>query len=98
MTFDLSVTTKARYEAMEALNYYDNIQPGLGDNFLTDLEEKFAAICENPFAYSYIDEKGGLRDTMLKRFPYLVIFKIRQKEVIILSVHNRHKKPFIVTG
>jgi len=94
MNFNLTVTRKARLEALEALTYYDSIQPGLGDNFLTDLEERINTICENPYLYSYIDNKMVLRDTILKRFPYLIIFKIRSTRVIIVAIRNRHKKPF----
>ena len=61
MKFAITVTRKARQEALEALNYYDDIQQGLSDDFLADLEEKTTTICKNPYAYSYIDSKCVLK-------------------------------------
>ena len=93
MSFKIIVALTAREDTLQALNYYEDIRPGLGDDFLEDLEERYTAICKNPFAFSYTDNRRVLRDVALNRFPYLVIFKIQSASVLILSVHNTHKKP-----
>ena len=94
MSFNIIVSLAAREETLTALNYYENIREGLGEDFLEDLEDRYSAICENPLAYSYTDSKCILRDVSLYRFPFVVIFKVESESVIILSVHNTHKKPF----
>ena len=93
MRYKIVVTLAAREDTLLALNYYEDIRSGLGDDFLEDLEERYTAICKNPFAFSYTDSKRVLRDVGLNRFPYLVIFKIQSDHVLVLSVHNTHKKP-----
>ncbi|MFI5195526.1 MAG: hypothetical protein ACHQD8_00415 [Chitinophagales bacterium] len=93
MKYKIIVTLAAREDTLEALNYYENIKPGLGEDFLEDLEERYIAICQNPYAFSYTDSKCVLRDVILNRFPYLIIFKIQSDHIIALSVHNIHKKP-----
>ena len=73
MTYKIIVTLAAREDTLQALNYYEHIRIGLGDDFLEDIEERYMAICENPYAYSYTDSKRILRDVILSRFPYLII-------------------------
>ena len=93
MKYKIIVTYAAREETLDALNYYEDIRVGLGDDFIEDLEERYVAISENPYAYSYTDDRCILRDVVLTRFPYLIIFKIESESVIIISVHNTHRKP-----
>jgi hypothetical protein len=93
MKYKIIVLLAAREDTLEALNYYESIRAGLGEDFLKDMEERYTAICANPYAFSYTDSKCVLRDVILNRFPYLVIFKIQSENVIVLSVHNTHKKP-----
>jgi len=94
MSFNLIVTLAAREDTLHAVIYYESVQEEFGGDFLKDLEDWYAAICKNPFAYSYTDSKSILRDVSLNRFPFVIIFKVEGVSVIILSVHNIHKKSF----
>ena len=93
MTFSIVVTRIVREETLDALNYYENIRSGLGDDFLEDLEERYTAIAANPYLFSYTDQLSILRDVNLHRFPFLIIYKIQANKIIILSDHNTYKKP-----
>ena len=93
MNFALNITLAAREDTLDAVRYYENIRPGLGDEFLDELEERYSAIGENPYYFSYIDSQNIIRDVVLNRFPYVVIYKIEQHHVTILSVHNCYQKP-----
>jgi len=93
MNFTITVAVVAREETLDAMNYYENIRMGLGDDFLEDLEERYSAISKNPYLFGYADKLLILRDTSLNRFPFLVIYKIQFNSLIILSVHNTYKKP-----
>ncbi len=92
MKFKIAVSLIAREETLEAVIYYEDIRLGLGEDFLEDLDERYIAISENPYAYSYTDNKCILRDVSLNRFPYVVIYKIQPENIVIISVHNTHKK------
>ena len=48
MKYKIIVTYAAREETLDALNYYEDIRVGLGDDFIEDLEERYVAISENP--------------------------------------------------
>ncbi len=97
MSYAILPTKKAIEETEDAAIYYEGVRPGLGFDFLNEVEERYKAISKNPFAYSYIDERNIIRDAALKRFPYVIIFSIEQDSVIVLSVHQTQQRPIIST-
>jgi hypothetical protein len=93
MSFDLLISKVAREETEVPAFYYEDIYPGLGAAFLQELERFYTAIAENPHFYGFIDSKKLLRDVALKKYPFVVIFKVEGKKVVVLSVHNTNRKP-----
>ena len=57
MTYRLIILKAAADDASEAYNYYENIQPGLGDRFLAELLIRFNEISRHPQYYGFIDEQ-----------------------------------------
>jgi len=96
MNFNLVITLTARQNTINAYNYYESIRAELGEDFLYELETKYRSIRQNPYSFSYIDDKFILRDCALNRFPFVVIYKIHEEQIFILSVHNFNKNPFSV--
>jgi plasmid stabilization system protein ParE len=68
----------------EACRWYENRGTGLGGRFLRELDATFSRIAIAPEAYG----KGerDVRSARMRRFPYIVHFKITGKEVIVLAV------------
>ena len=97
MDYNLTVTYRAFEETIAALEYYDHINPKLGTRFLTELSEIYERLSANPQFYSFVlsRRESNIRDVKLRSFPYVVIFEIRKKEVMVISVMNTHKKPFL---
>jgi plasmid stabilization system protein ParE len=93
--FDVIVTKEAHTDALEAFLYYEEKQPGLGERFLTNLEECYLSLVEHPTHYGLIDEDPLkiLRDLKVDKFPYVVVFEIRETLVVVYSVHNTYKHP-----
>ena len=82
-------------ETEEAAFFYESVSPGLGSAFLGEVEEKYDKLKTNPLSYSFIDNKKILRDVAIRRFPYVIIFKVEPHKVIVISVHHTSKKPAI---
>jgi len=93
MTYAIFTTTLANTETEDAALYYETVSSGLGLAFLNEIEKRYEFISKNPFTYGYVDNKELIRDVQIGRFPYVIIYKIEAERVIILSVHNTHKKP-----
>lgn len=91
MSFNIVLTDEARQDEIEAYSYYENIRPGLGEEFLTTIESYFHNLTENPLLYSYIDGRKTIRDVKITRFPFVIIFEVSGNIVIVYSVFNTSK-------
>jgi hypothetical protein len=67
----------------------------LGELFLDTLQNQYIQLAEQPAVNSFIaeDPHQVLRDVRIKRFPYVVVYEIIEKDVIIYAVHNTYKHP-----
>jgi hypothetical protein len=95
MSYKLLVSIQAHADTINAIDYYDSINPNLGDRFLIELMEVYKKITYNPTNYSFIATQRKFRDVKLKIFPYVVIFEINGTDIIISAVLNTHKLPII---
>jgi toxin ParE1/3/4 len=67
---------EALIEADDAAFFYQKQQPGLETRFLEALEDAITRIRRNPLLYRRID--GEIRKCRLPRFPYGVIYRIKE--------------------
>lgn len=93
MSYTISITDRAAIETEVAALYYEEVKPGLGISFLDRLDEVYAKLAQYPEAYSFVDEQKIIRDIKVKRFPFVVIYKINPGAVLIISVHHTNKQP-----
>lgn len=95
MTFNVIVKQEAHEDTIDAYNYYEEKQPGLGERFLETLLKKYQDLAEHPTFYGYIDEDPlkVLRDVKIDKFPYVVVYEIMDNDVIVYAVHNTYKHP-----
>ncbi len=63
-------------DVTNAYLWYENQEDELGEAFLRELDEAFITIAAMPYAWPLMEP--GLRKFVLKRFPYAVIFSIRE--------------------
>ena len=70
-----------------------NLQAGLGERFLTELQSRYSEICEHPQFYGFIDAGKTIRDLKVKHFPYQVVYEIIENAIIVFSVFNSYQEP-----
>lgn len=95
MPYTLIITAAAHKDTTDAYQYYEKQQKGLGERFLTSLTIRYNDLSDHPTHYSFIEEDNLkiFRDCLLYKFPYVVVFEIRKKEVIVYAIHNTYKNP-----
>jgi toxin ParE1/3/4 len=93
MAHQLIIRKTAAEDTAEAYDYYESMQPGLGDRFLAEVLERYQDISENPQYYGFIDEKHCIRDVKLRHFPYLVVYELEGDAVIVYAVHCAYRHP-----
>lgn len=89
MTF--SFHPDAELEFNQAIDYYESIQEDLGNDFALEVYLTIQRVIEYPSAWPVID--GDLRRSLLRRFPYGVLYSIEQESVFIVAVMNLHRVP-----
>jgi hypothetical protein len=90
MAYNLIITPEADENIINACIYYDSVQEGLSDRFLSEVLSIYQVLTENPQYFSYISpkKKNKLRDVKIRDFPYVVIFDINKNIVTIYSVFH----------
>ncbi|MDZ4148067.1 MAG: type II toxin-antitoxin system RelE/ParE family toxin [Flavobacteriaceae bacterium] len=91
MAYDLEVKDEANVEIIEAYLYYEEKRIGLGEEFLEHLDTYFDRITANPKHFP--QKREPYREAFIKRFPFLVIYEISKRKVIVYSVFNTWQNP-----
>ena len=89
--YKIIITPLAHHDEENAYQWYEGKLKGLGDEFLTSLEIAYRKIAENPDHFSFIDSKKEIRDYLLPRFPFLIVYRIKNNSVEIITVHHAKK-------
>ncbi len=86
----------AEPELNDAADYYDRESPSLGSAFLDEVESGFDRIRAYPDAAAEV--AGGIRKLVLARFPYALVYEIRDDVIRILAVAHQRKRPYYWRG
>jgi plasmid stabilization system protein ParE len=84
---------KAEEEFYNAIFFYDAAVPGLGEKFISAVEKKLLQIAAFPKSFKSL--KRGFREVKTEGFPYLIIYKIKVKEnmILVVSVFHTRRNP-----
>ena len=95
MSYRIVIKQEAIQDAVDGYLYYEELQFGLGERFLAEINERYIQISENPQYYGYTSASvsPNVRDVGLNSFPYLIVFEIFDEEVIVYAIHNSYKRP-----
>ena len=81
----------ARDEAFEAYDFYAQRSEDVGEAFLAELRAAGSAIQQSPQSWaSYL---YGTRRYLLKRFPFVVVYRVAETRVEILAVAHGRRRP-----
>ena len=92
MTLSVRFDLAARYELYEAADFYDLEQPGLGSEFLDEVEATLGRIADYPEASPVA--RGETRSAVLGRFPYSIMYWIDDSGVNVSAVAHHSRRPF----
>ena len=98
MNFVVKKRSLADHDAAEAAAWYDEREPGLGDDFLDEVQVALATLRQNAFFYAVQFE--DVRCLRLRRFKgYGVYYLILENDVWVLAVlHGAREVKKIVLG
>lgn len=91
MVYKLRLTSPAEEDISEAIEFYESRQPGLGGRFFRQIEKVLFKIEKYPELFQV--KRKSFREALVPGFPYLVIFEISAKEVVVYSVFHASRSP-----
>ena len=81
----------AEIELDDAVKFYNHESPGLGDEFLTELMHALDRVARFPEAWHPCSKRT--RRCQTRRFPYGVIYRHKEDEILVVAIANLHRKP-----
>ena len=82
---------EAAAEVIEAYQWYFERSENAADRFQKELDRAIEYIGDYPDRYARHDH--GTRVFLLRRFPYLVIYKEYDEQIIVIAVAHDKRKP-----
>ncbi|MEX0845329.1 MAG: hypothetical protein WD022_08600 [Balneolaceae bacterium] len=94
MAFTTVLDPRAMQDIQLAIDYYEEQQPGLGEQFEDILNEYLRKLEQNPFFQIRYDDIHCLP---LQKYPYMIHFTINEQEQLITvrAVFNTFRNPNI---
>ena len=74
----------------DAISYYDERVPGLGNEFRSEIYQTISRIVENPQQHRVI--LHNIRRCFVHRFPFSVLYRIVDDDLVRILVIRHHKR------
>jgi plasmid stabilization system protein ParE len=81
----------AQKEMFESVAYYDQKDDGLGAKFLDEIDSTLSLISNYPESGTLLN--GYARRVLLNGFPYGIVYRIYNNQIVILAVMHLRLKP-----
>jgi toxin ParE1/3/4 len=87
----------AERELEDAEEWYERERPGLGSEFVAEVEAALLRVCTTPKAFVCVadlpPQLSEIRRAHLHRFPYHLVYFVHDDAVRILAVAHNHRRP-----
>ena len=88
---NVRILSVAEQEFLDSVSYYNNESPGLGFEFAAEVQATIERIKNNPDAWTLLSRRT--RRCLTNRFPFGIIYELRQDEILVVAVMHLHRHP-----
>lgn len=81
----------AETELNDAADFYEARLPDLGKAFISEVYTTTQRIEKYPLVWPVLAD--DIRRALLRRFPYGILYAVKQDEIYILAVMHLHRSP-----
>lgn len=78
-------------ELTDSAEYYESRLPGLGADFLGEIGRLLDLLNENPEIGAVVE--APYRRVVLNRFPFSVVYRLKESTLRIVAVAHQRRKP-----
>ncbi len=91
MKRNLKFTFRANTDTIIAYKFYESRYKNLGERFLDELENCYKSIVLNYTTYKFVHKI--YRQAVVRKFPFVVLYSVDEKEIIITAIFHTSKNP-----
>jgi hypothetical protein len=93
MPYKLLFDVKVKEELDLTYRWYDDRVNGLGEKFITAVKARLGQIVITPELFKLT--RSSYRETKVDKFPFLIIYKIYEKDkaILVTTVHHTSRNP-----
>ena len=88
---NVDFTSEAKEDLLEAVDYYENKEPGLGKRLRDEIASTLSTAASAP--YLWRERPSGYRRINCPIFPYYIAYVIRDTTFIVVAVAANMRKP-----
>lgn len=88
---NIRLLSVAETEFADAAAYYEDIEQGLGDNFIEHITSSVRIIEKHPLIEHLIEDR--IRKLSLRNFPYNIIYHASEIEIVIVAIAHHKRQP-----
>jgi len=86
LKYPLKLRPEAEADVLDAYSWYKMKKPGLGDEFLSKIEDALENISSTPEMHPCIFKE--IRRKLIRRFPYGIYYIFENNKVSVLGIVN----------
>jgi len=94
LSYEVQVRRAAELDFAETQSWYESQQSDLGAEFRFEIIRVFDRLSETPFIYQTVHRE--VRRAIVRRFPYLIWYRVAGKTVIVLACTYAGRDPKFV--
>ena len=80
-------------ELEHSRKWYDERAANLGTDFLDEVDRAVRAVRQAPSTWPFYDSERDIRRYLVHRFPYGVIYRVKDPVIQILAVMHLRRRP-----
>jgi len=91
LSYEIQVRRAAELDIAEAQVWYETQQPGLGAEFRSEVSQVVDRLAATPLIYQIMHR--DIRRAIVRRFPYLIWYRVAAETVIVLACTYAGRDP-----
>ena len=93
MTLPVVFRPQAERELLDAEQWYEDRNPGLGLQFRAAVDQTVASVSTRPLSFPIVETDK--RRALVSRFPYGLYFALADDCVVVVGVLHAHRDPAV---
>jgi len=89
----LIIRPEAEDELLEAIDWYEARNPGLGSDLLRCVDACIQRVLRHPECYPVVHRET--RMGIVRRFPYLLLYRVTEETVFVVAIFHAKRDPAI---